>query len=213
MSTPITTAKKLLRGQMRSRVGTLSMSHRAEASTRIVDTLIATRAWARAQACLAYVAMPDEPDLTGLLLAVLSSGRRLALPRVMWQEKSMVAAIVDNLSTDLVPTRPGLLEPTESCPMLPVEEIGVVIVPAMAYDSSSRARLGRGGGVYDRWLLGYAGATRALRATVGGCSDQVVVGVCFDEQLVENLPTEAHDARVDAIVTDRRIIDPMGRLT
>ena len=64
----------------------------------------------------------------------------------------------------------------------------VVIVPGLAFTRSGR-RLGQGGGWYDRFLVGVR-------------DDCTTIGVCFREQLVDELPTEPHDIAVDHVVTD-----------
>lgn len=64
----------------------------------------------------------------------------------------------------------------------------VIVVPGLAFTSAG-ARLGQGGGWYDRLLA-------EVR------SDCLTVGVCFAEQIVEDLPTEPHDIAVELIVTD-----------
>lgn len=66
--------------------------------------------------------------------------------------------------------------------------VDVVVVPGLAFTVAGD-RLGQGGGWYDRFLAG-----------VG--SDAVTIGVCFGEQLVDRLPIEPHDVRVDHVVTD-----------
>jgi 5-formyltetrahydrofolate cyclo-ligase len=66
--------------------------------------------------------------------------------------------------------------------------LDVVVVPGLAFTADGR-RLGQGGGHYDRFL-------RGLRP---GC---VTVGAGFAEQLVDDLPTEPHDVRLDLVVTD-----------
>ena len=60
--------------------------------------------------------------------------------------------------------------------------------PGLAFTADGR-RLGQGGGHYDRFLP-------RLRA---GC---VTIGAAFAEQLVDDLPTEPHDVRLDLVVTD-----------
>ena len=65
----------------------------------------------------------------------------------------------------------------------------VVIVPGLAFTAGGR-RLGQGGGWYDRYLPGVR-------------PDCVLVGVCFDEQVLAELPVEPHDVAVDVVVTDR----------
>jgi 5-formyltetrahydrofolate cyclo-ligase len=76
------------------------------------------------------------------------------------------------------------VEPGDVDPAL----LDVVVVPGLAFTADGR-RLGQGGGHYDRFLV-------RLRA------DCVTVGAAFAEQLVDDLPTEDHDVRLDLVVTD-----------
>ena len=66
--------------------------------------------------------------------------------------------------------------------------LDLVIVPGLAFTADGR-RLGQGGGHFDRFLL-------RLRP------DCVTIGVGYAEQLVADLPIEAHDVRVHHVVTD-----------
>jgi 5-formyltetrahydrofolate cyclo-ligase len=68
----------------------------------------------------------------------------------------------------------------------------LVVVPGLAFTAAGD-RLGQGGGWYDRFLSG-------IRA------DCVTVGVCFAEQIVDELPVEAHDVRMDHVVTDSGVV-------
>ncbi len=70
----------------------------------------------------------------------------------------------------------------------------VILVPLMAFDKKAH-RLGRGGGFYDRTL-------EILRRKLSIVS----IGVAFDEQEVDSVPTEPHDQKLDYIVTPTRII-------
>ena len=80
----------------------------------------------------------------------------------------------------------GISEPGEDCPLIAREAINLVLVPAVCYDRRGY-RLGFGGGYYDRWLAGFSGVT---------------VGLCREAVLQEAVPTEAHDARVDLLLTE-----------
>jgi 5-formyltetrahydrofolate cyclo-ligase len=76
----------------------------------------------------------------------------------------------------------------EDAPPPDPASVDVVLVPATALTPHGD-RLGQGGGWYDRFL-----------ADVDpGCTK---IGVCFDAQLVEELPTEPHDVRLDVVVTE-----------
>ena len=66
-------------------------------------------------------------------------------------------------------------------------EVDVVIVPGLAFTREGD-RLGQGGGWYDRFLAGVR-------------PDCATIGVCFDEQLVDQLPIEPHDQRMACVVT------------
>ena len=67
----------------------------------------------------------------------------------------------------------------------------IIIVPGLAFDQTGN-RLGRGGGFYDAYLRNFDGPK---------------VGICKQLQLVDELPVEDHDVKVDFVVTDQRIIE------
>jgi 5-formyltetrahydrofolate cyclo-ligase len=68
------------------------------------------------------------------------------------------------------------------------ETIDLILVPGLAF-SKDRHRLGRGGGFFDRLLAGRA-------------KDAFKLGICFSFQLIDDVPMEAHDAVMDAVITD-----------
>ena len=72
------------------------------------------------------------------------------------------------------------------------ETIDLILVPGLAF-SKDRHRLGRGGGFFDRLLAGRAAGAFKL-------------GICFSFQVVDAIPTEAHDVLLDAIVTNERVL-------
>jgi 5-formyltetrahydrofolate cyclo-ligase len=74
-----------------------------------------------------------------------------------------------------------------------LEKVEAVVVPALAVTRSG-ARLGRGGGYYDRALA------KVARYQDGG---PMRIALVYDDEIVESLPSESHDERVDAIVTPR----------
>ena len=76
------------------------------------------------------------------------------------------------------------------CPRVEPAEIDLILVPGTAFDVRGH-RIGQGGGYYDRYL----NRTRAVR-----------VGVCHDFALLSAVPSEAHDARMDIVVTPGRTV-------
>jgi len=103
------------------------------------------------------------------------------------------------LSFDAIPGEPDTAPFAEWCRgrdvevAVPEDDVepswpDVVIVPGLAFTAGG-GRLGQGGGWYDRFLA-------AVRP------ECTTIGVCFAEQVVDELPLEPHDVRVDVVVTD-----------
>ena len=137
---------------------------------------------------LFFMPMPDEPDVRPLLEKFLAAGKICALPFFDLEKELYATRQVKNPAVDLVVGKFGIREPSSNCAEIALEKINMVLVPGMAFDLSGN-RLGRGLGFYDRLLENVSG---------------VKCGVGYDFQLLEKIPTEAHDAKVDFIVTPSR---------
>ncbi len=156
---------------------------RTAAAAAIAAVLLSELAGVRAFA--AYVPEETEPGYGRLPAAFTQLGARVLLP-VVPPAGSELGWAVD--TGRLGPGRFGLLEPLG--PRLGPTAIGtadVIVVPALAV-ARDGVRLGRGGGYYDR-------ALRHARP------DAVVVALVHDDELVDELPAEPHDHRVNAVVT------------
>jgi len=133
-----------------------------------------------------YLASPDEIDLSDLILELLKRGVNVVAPR--WNGETYELAKVKGLSdADLRRGPMNILEPAEADIVAP-EEVGVWIIPGLAFTKRGN-RLGYGGGWYDRLL---ASASKSARK----------IGVAHEFQIVDDLPNEPHDIRMDGIVTD-----------
>ena len=176
-------AKTALRERAVARRRARPAAERAAATAAATTALIRGLAGARAVAAFA----PDESELGhGRLPAAFTQlGARILLPVVPDSGRELRWAVDTGR---LAPGRFGLLEPVG--PRLGPTAIGtadMVVVPALAV-ARDGARLGRGGGYYDR-------ALRHARP------DAVLVALVFDDELVDELPVEAHDQPVSAVVT------------
>lgn len=140
----------------------------------------------------AFMPYLDEPDIKPLLSELLSAGWTLAMPAV--QRNKLVFRNVTDLSQNIRNPVTGILEASEDCPPVDEAQIDVAIVPGRAFTREG-LRMGRGNGGYDYWIE----AQRKRRP------DTRFIGVCFECQLVPELPMEAHDQPVDSVVTSRGI--------
>lgn len=131
----------------------------------------------RANTVMAFVSFGGELDTDPLFARLTVEGKRLLLPRV--EATGIVPADGD---WPLVASKFGVQEPTG--PAVDVGEIDLVIVPGLAFTLAGD-RLGYGQGYYDRFL-----------STVSAPN----VGVCFSDQLVDEMPTTENDVRVDKVI-------------
>ena len=141
-----------------------------------------------ARTILFFAPLPDELDVWPLLELSIALGTNCALPFFEAEKKIYGARAVTKLATDIVIGKFGVREPAATCAEIPLDQFDLILVPGMAFDAQGN-RLGRGQGFYDRLLENISG---------------VKVGVCLDLQVVEKIPAEAHDARVDFIITPSR---------
>ena len=75
------------------------------------------------------------------------------------------------------------------------EILDVVIVPALAFDSKKN-RIGFGGGYYDTFL-------EKVRKKN---NKALFIGICYDFQIIDSVPTEKHDVTLDFVVSESKII-------
>jgi 5-formyltetrahydrofolate cyclo-ligase len=179
----VVTAKASLRERVLIRRLARSRGERVAAAAATTTALI--RGLAGVRVIAAFAPDETEPGHGRLPAAYTQLGARILLPVVPDDGRELRWAVDTGR---LAPGRFGLLEPVG--PRLGPTAIGtadVVVVPALAV-ARDGARLGRGGGYYDR-------ALRHVRA------DAALVAVVFDDELFDELPVEEHDQRVTAVVT------------
>lgn len=150
---------------------------------------------------LGYFPFGPELSPTAVLTWWLDGGRALHLPRVAGDGVGLEIYKVGSLA-GLLPGYKGIMEPDPStCEPTRLEEIDVVLVPGLGFDSTG-TRLGRGGGHYDRLFTRLP--ETALR-----------VGVCWEFQMQDNppLPRQEHDAVMDYLCTPSGLVrcDPGRR--
>ena len=159
----------------------LDSRQRLRASAAIFSAVERLPEFRAARTVAVFAALPDEPA-TDEVLARWASTRRVVLPRVEGDAMRFYACRPDARVFGAF----GILEPQGERPC-PAGESDLVVCPGVAFTADGR-RLGRGRGYYDRYLGDPA--FRGFR-----------VGVCYAHQLVDDLPVEPHDVRMDRVIT------------
>ena len=150
-------------------------------SVGLWSAVAALPAYSSARVVMAFASTPAEPDTDSLFARLAVDGKTLVLPSI--EDGVIVPRLV---GSGLVPGAYGIRVPQGDA--VAPSAIDLVLVPGLAFTVAG-ARLGQGGGHYDRFLP-------LLPAS---CTS---VGVCFAEQLVDDLPSQPHDANVDEVVSD-----------
>ncbi len=162
----------------------LSEIERRQAAEEVFERLEKTAAFLMADHILMYHSLPDEV-FTHSFLGKWGKRKHFYLPRVNGVNLEILPYDESHLELGSF----HIEEPTGSETVDP-SQIELVVVPAVAYDRRGN-RLGRGKGFYDRLLKN----TRATK-----------VGIGYEFQLVDEVPTEPHDVAMDIIITQNSTI-------
>jgi len=184
-------AKLALRDQLVTARGRVPLPVLSDHARAVAEHLMAAPELRRAATVAAYVSVGREPGTGPLLAALAEAGKRVILP--LLQPDDDLDWAVYRGPESLVRARRGLLEPVGT-PLGPyaIGTADCVIVPGLAVDRTG-LRLGRGGGSYDR-ALG--------RVPVGTFTCVVLQA----SEVRDEVPADAHDRRVTAVVTEDGVI-------
>lgn len=182
--------KAAWRERFRRLRGDLGEAYRERASARIVAHVLALPEVEAAGTVHVFWPLPREVDTRPLIEALAARGVQVVLPTVVPGPSPRLVHRAYLGAEALVVGPWGVREPGPSAPEVDPATLDVVIVPGLAMGRDG-SRLGYGGGYYDAFLA----ATGALR-----------VGVVWAEALVDAVPSETHDARLDLVVTEAEVL-------
>jgi 5-formyltetrahydrofolate cyclo-ligase len=152
-------------------------------SERIVNKIMKLDVYQKASVIAIYKSMKNEVNMDLLIKHSLNNGKIVLLPRVVGNDIIFFKYYFDDF---LEKSNFNVLEPIFNKKTIYDKEIHLAVVPGLAFDKENN-RLGYGKGFYDRFL-----ANKAI------CK----IGVCFKEQLMDNIPTSSNDIKMDLILTD-----------
>ncbi len=170
--------------------------HKDPVSRLACERLLALPQYHHAQTAAWYLDARSELRTRGAVARELGGPRRIVIPYVAGRELELWR--LETLA-ELGPGRFGILEPgpgQQGDPQRRVapRELDLVVVPGVGFDRLGN-RLGAGCGYYDRLLARLRPG--ALR-----------IGLCYEAQLLECIPTQAHDVPMNLVVTERAVYRP-----
>ena len=164
-----------------------------EKSKLALERLYSLPEFKNAKGIMTYVSFRNEVDTEQLIRRALKMGTRIFIPKMSREIKEITVCELKDFDTELVCNHLGIKEPkTEFFREIEKDHIDLIIVPGVAFDSCG-CRIGFGGGYYDKFIL-------AMRKKVP------LVALAFEFQVLDKLPEETHDQKVDLILTEKRII-------
>ena len=171
----------------------------ADVCTRLVELLERVDPEAP-RAVAVYAAMGSEVDPAAFATVASERGWQVAYPCMLSASDAAACGqriCMRAVATDDVDAAPFIAHPTRAFtaagidstrfPIVPADTLGMIIVPLVVFDRTG-ARLGYGGGCYDRYLPTLSESCQ-------------IVGIAYDEQCVDHVPTDAHDLPLPSIIS------------
>lgn len=173
--------KPELRARIRALKRQMSAREIEMRSAQLQHLFTATDAYRNAGTIYGYMSYNQEVRTLPLLEQALRDGKRVAIPKCYADEMRFI--FMDDLS-QVEKSNFGIPEPVSDGPVAD-DETALVLMPGLAFDRAGH-RIGYGGGFYDKFLAAEP--------------NHPTVALCFDFQVVEDLPTEAFDIPVDLVL-------------
>ena len=158
------------------------------AEEKIARYVMESEIFQKCTVLFSYIAGAQEIHTAAFIEEAWKRGKKVAVPRCIPGDNRMEFHQICRWS-ELKPGAFHLLEPVLDCPILKATSHTLCILPGLCFDRFGN-RLGYGKGYYDRYLQNYSG---------------VSIGLCYQENLREQLPHEEHDYAVDMIVTEQGV--------
>lgn len=161
-------------------------------SKLICQNIINSEFYKKAQIVYAYMALPDEVDLSVLIDDALCKNKTVFVPKVVPNSNKMI--FFDYSKCQFENGSFGILEPkTEDIKEEKIagDQTAIFLVPGRVFGEDGE-RIGRGKGFYDIYLSNFL---KTQKKSV------LVAGVCFPIQIGKQVPTTEHDIKMDQIFT------------
>lgn len=175
--------KSELRAQIRAQKRALTNEQISACSARLAARLFALPTYRNARSLYGYLSYNQEVLTLPILRRALEDGKRVAVPKILCGE--MVFLWISDLSR-IAPGYRGVPEPVDDAPRAD-DETALVLAPGLAFTCDG-GRCGYGGGFYDRFLTAEP--------------HHPTVALCFSFQIVDFLTAEAHDVRVQSVLSE-----------
>lgn len=185
--------KKTLRQEIMRKRSRLSKEEIMEKSTEIKNKLFQLEEFKAANFIFSFISFEDEIYTHNIIKESLAMNKRIGVPITVDKPRKLLVSEIKDFNKELEIGYYNILAPKKEFERIVAPSvIDLVLVPGLAFDKEGY-RTGYGGGYYDRF---FAISNKNM----------VKVGLCFDLQIVTEVPKDPYDIPVDYIITEDRII-------
>ena len=179
--------KKEFRNILRKRISSMDENFLEISNLLIAKSVLSLPEIKACERVLIYCSMGREVDTRRLIDTLMKQGKAIALP--VCEGEGIMHFSLLSPEGPKIEGMYGILEPAKDAPVIVPKDGDVIVVPAMTFDRAGY-RLGKGSGYYDRFLKKH---------------NFFSIGLARDRLLFYCVPREAHDMKVDCMVTDKEI--------
>lgn len=179
--------KKKLREDILAKLHNISREEKDKNVKTLKEKLFSLKEFKNAKCVMFYVSKHYEVDTHNMIDESIAMGKKVVVPITLKEEKILKPSELKDREKELIKGHYGVHQPGEEhIRPVPLEEVNLIVVPALAFDRSGH-RLGHGGGYYDRFLEKVPPAI-------------LTVGLAFNFQVVDELPKHTTDIPIDKIL-------------
>ena len=176
--------KKAFRKQQLGRLGQMTVADRQRQNQALQRQLFASATWQTARTIAMTISSDIEVATRPLIERAWADGKIVVIPKTLPHRQ--MAFYPYEVTSQLDRTSFGILEPTTGRP-IEKQQIDLILVPGLGYSRDQHARIGFGGGYYDRYLADYTGTKLTL---------------AYDEMAFEHAewPVDQYDILLDELL-------------
>ena len=184
------TTKEILRKEIKNQLKNISPDEFRSQGDRAATLLRSSQIWASHKTLFIFLSMKLEIETQSILEAALLDGKKVFASKI--EEDRLVFYPIMSAHGPWCEGPFGIKEPPNGKPADPGDFPVLILTPGLAFDRERR-RMGRGRGYYDRLFAGLDKESRQYYA----------LGLCMDFQLIEEVPVEEFDKKVDGLLTGK----------
>lgn len=163
-------------------------------SEMIMKHLMSLPCYQKAATIMTYIDFNHEVMTRPLIHDAFNKAKKVVVPITDTVNRTLILSELRDMDRELEVSNYGILAPKkEYIREIDAKQLDLILVPAVLYDILGY-RIGYGGGYYDRLLLNVP-------------NEVCRIGLAFSFQVLEMIPHEAHDQKVDMIITEKEIIE------